>query len=302
MVWAQFADPTAWPPGRVVPPSRSSGWLTTFTAGAMTFLAVFALALSLAAGRLADRWDAALANTATIRIAAPASAPDGRTAATAQVVLDLLATTPGIASTRVMTPDETGKLLEPWLGPGLPAGALPLPTLIEVAGARNGGFDAEGLRQRLAAEAPGAVLDDHSRWRRPMAEAALRLRLLGFLSLALIGAAVAGMITLAANASLAANAQVIRVLRLVGARDRYIADAFVHRFTLRAAAGALAGSVLATLGIAALPKANETGGLLTGLGFSGFAWALPFTLPFVAAAIALLATRHAAFKTLRGLT
>ena len=38
----------------------------------------------------------------------------------------------------------------------------------------------------------------------------------------------AAMIILAANAALAANAQVIRVLRLVGARDAYIARALAH--------------------------------------------------------------------------
>ena len=85
------------------------------------------------------------------------------------------------------------------------------------------------------------MLDDHTRWRRPLAVAAERLRLLGVLSIVLIGAPMAAMITLAANAALAANAQVIRVLRLVGARDSYIARAFVRRFTLRALAGAAVG-------------------------------------------------------------
>ena len=51
----------------------------------------------------------------------------------------------------------------------------------------------------------------------------------------------AAMITLAANAALATNAQVIRVLRLIGARDTYIARAFVRRFTLRALSGAAVG-------------------------------------------------------------
>ena len=56
---------------RVVPPSGFTARLTTFTAAAMAFLTVFALALSLATGRLADRWDAELARTSTIRISAP---------------------------------------------------------------------------------------------------------------------------------------------------------------------------------------------------------------------------------------
>jgi hypothetical protein len=53
-------------------------------------------------------------------------------------------------------------------------------------------------------------------------------------SLGLIAGAMAALITLAAQAALSANAPVIRVLRLVGARDAYIARAFVRRFTVRA--------------------------------------------------------------------
>jgi cell division transport system permease protein len=297
MARLKLTDPTSYASDRVVPPSGSSAWLTSFTSGAMTFLAVFALALSLASGRLATRWASALDKTATIRISAPGDQMDLQT----KVVLDLLARTPGIATSRAMTTAETKVLLEPWLGPDLPIEALPLPQLIEIT-ETDAGYDAEGLRQRLAAEAPGAVLDDHTRWRRPMVEAADRLRLLGLLSMALIGATMAGMITLAANAALAANAQEIKVLRLVGARDRYIAGAFVRRFTLRAFIGSLVGAVLGTAGVFALPSVNEAGGFLTGLGFVGVLWALPFVLPFIAALVAWLATRLAAFQTLRGLT
>lgn len=297
MARLKLTDPTSYASDRVVPPTGSSAWLTTFTSGAMTFLAVFALALSLASGRLAERWASALDKTATIRI----SAPDDQLATQTRAVLALLEKTPGIATAREMTRDETKTLLEPWLGPDLPIESLPLPQLVEITETATG-YDAEGLRQRLAAEAPGAVLDDHTRWRRPMVEAADRLRLLGILSMALIGAALAGMITLAANAALAANAQVIRVLRLVGAKDGYIAGAFVRRFTLRALTGSAVGAVLGTAGVAALPSVNEAGGFLTGLGFTGTAWALPLVLPLISAVVAFLATRLAAFQTLRGLT
>ncbi len=281
---------------RVVPPSGPSAWLTTFTAGAMTFLAVFALALSLASGRLADRWADALAQTATVRISAPVDQMEVQTNA----VLAVLRTTPGIASARALTDDEQKALLAPWFGPDLPLDALPLPRLVEVVEALEG-YDSEGLRQRLMAEAPGAVLDDHTRWRRPLATAAARLNLLGGLSILLIGAAMAAMITLAANASLAANAQVIRVMRIVGAQDDYIAAAFVRRFTLRALAGSAAGALAGLIGIALLPPVDEAGGFLTGLGFQGTGWLLPLVLPPIAAAVALIATRTAAIRKLREL-
>ncbi len=282
---------------RVVPPSGHTAWLTSFTAAAMTFLAVFALALSLASGRLAERWGDALARSATIRISAPAGQMDAQTRA----VLEVLSTTPGVEQARAMTDAEQRALLEPWFGPDLPLDALPIPRLIEVT-EDGSGYDSEGLRQRLAAEAPGAVLDDHTRWRKPLALAAGRLRLLGMTSILLIGATMAAMITLAANAALAANAQVIRVLRLVGARDVYIARAFVRRFTLRTLGGSAVGAGVGLIGVAFLPSADVAGGFLTGLGFQGAGWLLPFLLPPLAASVAFFATRFAAFRKLKELT
>ncbi|MGO4908423.1 cell division protein FtsX [Pseudorhodobacter sp. W20_MBD10_FR17] len=282
---------------RVVPPSGHTAWLTSFTAATMTFLAVFALALSLASGRLADRWGDALARSATIRISASTGQMDAQTRA----VLDVLATTPGVERARAMTDAEQRALLEPWFGPDLPLDALPIPRLIEIT--EDGtGYDSEGLRQRLSAEAPGAVLDDHTRWRKPLVMAAGRLRLLGLMSILLIGATMAAMITLAANAALAANSQVIRVLRLVGARDSYIARAFVRRFTLRTLGGSALGATLGVIGVAFLPSADVAGGFLTGLSFQGAGWLLPLALPPLAALVAFTATRFAAFRKLKELT
>lgn len=282
---------------RVVPPSGFTSRLTSFTAGAMAFLTVFALALSLATGRLADRWDAELARTSTIRI----SAPEGQMAAQSEAVLEVLRTTPGIASARVMSDAEQRKLLEPWFGPDLPLDTLPVPRLIEVL--EDGkGPDMAGLKLRLSAEAPGAVLDDHTRWRRPLVAAATRLRILGLVSILLIAGSTAAMITLAAQSALAANGQVIGVLRLIGARDVYIARAFVRRFTLRALIGAALGTAIAMIGVAFMPAPAEEGAFLTGLGFVGWHWILPLAIPFLAAMVAFWATRMAAFRALSRLS
>ncbi|MCT2540580.1 cell division protein FtsX [Sedimentimonas flavescens] len=282
--------------GRVVPPTGFTARLTLLTAAAMAFLAVFALALSLATGRLADRWSEALARSATIRISAPAE----QMQAQVQAVLAVLSTTPGIATYRALESEEMKALLGPWFGPDLPVDSLPLPQLIEVTETAEG-IDAEGLRLRLAAEVPGAILDDHTRWRRPLVAAAERLRMLGLLSLVLIGGAMAGMITLAAQAALAANGQVIRVLRLVGARDAFIAKAFVRRFTLRGLAGAVLGTAAGMIAIALLPATDEAGAFLTGLGFAGAGWLWPLVIPPLAAVVAYVATRAAALRMLKGI-
>jgi cell division transport system permease protein len=110
------------------------------------------------------------------------------------------------------------------------------------------------------------------------------------------------MVTLAAQAALAANLAVIRTLRLVGATDAFIARAFVRRFTLRALAGAVAGTVLAVAALLALPAASAEGGFLTGLGFQRAGWLVVPAIPLVAMVVAFVATRVAAFRMLRGLT
>ena len=284
-------DPLA---DRAVPPTGYTANLTVFTAGAMAFLAVFALALSLATGRLADRWSAELARTSTLRISAPADQLAAQEAAAVRV----LETTPGIASAKPLTTEEQQALLEPWFGPDLPVDTLPIPRLIEII-EEGDGYDPAGLRARLQAEVPGAILDDHTRWREPLVAAANRLRLLATVAILLIAAATGAMITLAAQAALAANAQVIRVMRLVGARDLYIAGAFVRRFTLRSLTGAAAGTAAGMLAVLLLPKTEVAGGFLTGLGFQGAGWIAPLVIPPLAAIVAFFATRAAALRTLR---
>lgn len=284
-------DPQA---DRAVPPTGFTARLTLFSAGAMAFLAVFALALSLATGRLADRWASELARTSSLRISAPQDQADAQVRA----ALALLETTPGVAAARALTPAEQRALLEPWFGPDLPVEDLPIPQLIEIIEDADG-YDPIGLRARLQAEVPGAVLDDHTRWREPLIAAAGRLRSLGWMALILIAASTGAMITLAAQAALAANEQVIRVMRLVGAQDIYIARAFVRRFTLRALIGAAAGTLAGMVAVSILPSADVAGGFLTGLGFQGAHWILPLFIPLLAAIVAFFATRAAALRTLR---
>jgi cell division transport system permease protein len=281
---------------RVVPPTGFTAQLTVFAAAAMAFLAVFALALSLASGRLAQQWGNELVRSATLRI----TAPQDQIAAQTTAAMHVLETTQGVASARVLSLEEQQALLAPWFGPDVSLESLPVPQLIEVI-ENDQGYDSAGLRLRLQAEAPGAVLDDHARWRKPLVQAASRLRLLGWLCITLIGATMAVIVTLAAQAALAANAQVIAVLRLVGATDKYIAKAFVRRFTLRALAGAAAGVVVGLLAVFMLPTASDEAGFLTGLGFRGWHWIWPLFIPLIAAAVAFIATGTAARRTLGGL-
>ena len=277
---------------KVVPPTGFTANLTLIASGAMAFLAVFILALGLSAGRQADVWEDALAQTGTVRISAPADTLDAQVTR----VLEILSQTPGVGGTRRIPNEEQAELLAPWFGDDLPIDALLLPALIEVE-FEGGGPDMGGLKQRLVAEAPAAVLDDHDRWRAPMVNAANGLRRLANLSLGLIAIVTAVTIALAASAALAANGQVIDVLRLVGAEDRFITRAFVRRFTLRAAGGAAMGALIALVLVVLVPNVADVA-VTSDFGFRGLNWIWPIMVPVAAAVIAFFATRFAAFRRL----
>ncbi|MEP6067194.1 MAG: cell division protein FtsX [Paracoccaceae bacterium] len=292
---SMFTDQSA---DRVVPSSGITARLTLFVSAVMAFLAVFALALSFASGRLAQSWGQDLAGSATVRILAP----PGQRATQTEAAIKVLDTTEGVLTSRPLSDGEQRALLSPWIGADLPLDELPIPRLISLQ-IDPETFDPVGLRLRFAAEVPGAVLDDHGRWRAPLIAAAGRLRLLSISVVILIVAALAAMVTLAANAALAANAKVVAVLRLVGATDQFIEGAFIRRFTIRAATGAAFGTVLGVVFLMVLPtnEGPDVAGLLTALGFRGIEWLVPLILPVLTGSVALVATAAAARKALRDL-
>ena len=282
---------------RVVPPTGYTATLTLFSSAVMAFLSVFALTLSISASRLSVYWGDALANSSTLQISARADQMETQVA----LALQILKTTPGIEAARVISYEEQQKLLEPWFGPAAPLQRLSLPTLIDITEAASG-YNVENLRLRLAADVPGAILDDHARWRRPLVQAANTLWAIGLFCALLILSASGAMITLAARASMSANSQVIAVLRMIGAHDSYVAAAFVQRFTFRTLIGSLIGCALAALLLITFTDPTQQAAILTGLGLEGRDWLRLIVIPVLFTVLALLATYAAAHRVLKGLS
>jgi cell division transport system permease protein len=279
---------------RLVPPGAASGLSIGVVAAIMAFFAVLVLALALATGRLAVSWSGELAGTATLQVVAPPEVVEEQ----ARAALEVLRTTPGVSAVRVIEVEEQRALLAPWFGADTALDALPLPLLIEVEIDRDR-LEAESLVLRLRAEAPGAVFDDHSAWRAPLIVTAERLRLFALACLGLMALALAAVLSMAATAAIAANGRVIQTLRLVGARDGFIASGFTRRFARQATLGAGVGMIAGLALLATLPQASEEGFFLVGIGLVGWHWVLPLLIPPAAGAVAWIATRLATGRNLR---
>lgn len=279
---------------RLAPGCRGPAAAAAIVAAAVAFFATLALALTLAASRLADDWSAELAGAATLHVYAADEAVETQTRA----ALEVLRTTPGVLSVRIIEVDEQRELLAPWFGTEAALDALPLPLLIEVQADRDA-LDPEALAARLAVEAPGAVYDDHAAWRAPLVASARRLAGFGVAAFAAMAAILAATTAVAATATVAGNGAAIRTLRLVGARDSVIGAAYTRRVTIHAALGAVVGAALGAGLVALLPAGDETGFFLIGIRFVGWQWLAALLAPPVLAATGWLAARLAARRALR---
>ena len=280
---------------QVVPNTGFTKWLTTFTAGAMSFLAVVGLAFSLICSDLSNEWGESLKNS-SLRLSAPTDLLEKQT----KVALAILEQTSGVKSARLVGISAKKKLLEPWLGVDFPLEAIAMPALIEIR-ETEAGVDYEGLRLRLSAELPSASLDNHSEWRRPIEVVSKLVSQLGMFTVILIILSSISMVTMASNAALSANVKVLRVLRLVGAFDTFIVTAFVRIFTLRVFLGSLTGTVCAGLVLFLIPTFSENLGILDVVRLEIKDTIYIACVPFLFAIISIFATRNAVKFSLKRL-
>ena len=280
---------------RVVPNTGVTKWLTTFTAGAMSFLAVVGLAFSLICSDLSNEWGQSLKNS-SLRLSAPTDLLEKQT----NMALAILEQTSGVESARLVGIGAKKKLLEPWLGVDFPLDSIAMPALIEIR-ETEAGVDYEGLRLRLSAELPSAILDNHSEWRRPIEVVSKLVSQLGMFTVILIILSSISMVTMASNAALSANVKVLRVLRLVGAFDTFIVTAFVRIFTLRVFLGSLTGTICAGLVLFLIPTFSENLGILDVVSLEIKDTIYIACVPFLFAIISIFVTRNAVKSSLKRL-
>ncbi len=277
--------------------SRFLPWLIAF----MVYLACLALAGMLTLGAVAERWDAGVSGTLTVQIIpseSPTAAP--KEVRRIEAALDILRTTPGIASAEVIGEGRIMALLEPWLGSIGGSGDLPLPRLIDVELKAGAEVDTAALSKRLRQAVPGTTVDDHGVWLDKLVRLLRAVEILASLVLLLIGSATVGTVVFTTRTGLAIHQEAIEVLHLIGAQDSYVAKQFATRALILGLRGGIIGLVLAVptlMGIGVLAARMEAG-LLPDFTLTPAHWAAMVCLPLAVALIAMLTARLTVMKTL----
>jgi cell division transport system permease protein len=268
--------------------------------GVMAFLAALAIASVLLATRQAEGWRDGLGGRITVQILPEGGfAPEAETAA----ALDVLRATPGVVRAVVLSDEETLRLVEPWLGTDMVIADLPFPRVIDVEVTPGTEVDSVALAARLKEVAPHAIVDDHTRWVDRLKSAAGAVVWSALVILALIAIATAATVAFATRAGLAAHREIVMLLHLMGAQDRFIARAFEWHYFLAALIAGLLGAMVATgaflavgalerMGFAAVPFLPPLG-----LNVAELPWLL--LVPAAAAAIAWATARLSVVSALR---
>ena len=228
----------------IVPEDSISGRALLAVIAIMTFLAALTLGAVVLVRTAAGEWQSAVAREITIQVRPSA---ERNVEADVQKAVALASATPGVAGVRPYSKEESGRLLEPWLGSGLALDELPVPRMIVVRITPGETPDLAALRKQLAEQIPAASLDDHRGWVGRMRAMARSAVLIGLCILALVIAATMLSVMFATRGAMSTNRQIIEVLHVVGAKQSFIAGEFQRHFLLLGLKGGAIGGAVAMM-------------------------------------------------------
>ncbi len=227
----------------IVPARSVAGRTLMLLIAIMTFLSAVTLGSVVLVQKSAIAWSVDVGREVTIQIR-PVS---GQVMdSNLRIAVGLAEATPGVASARALTIEESQKLLEPWLGSGLDLSAIEIPRLVIVQLADPAHADVEKLGRDLQV-VPGASLDTHAAWRQQLNTMAGTIVVSGLLVLALIVVATVLAVIFATRGTMASNREIVDVLHFIGASNSFIAGEFQGRFLSIGLRGGLVGGIAAIL-------------------------------------------------------
>lgn len=219
----------------------ATGRFLPFIISIMVLLASLMLCAALMLGQGLSSWRTSLDLRATVQIL-PLDERATPLPERVEAALAILRAAPQVASASQVTTDEMSHLLAPWLGEGALPPDLPVPVLIDVQ--LRGQADLAPIQEQLKPIA-GAQLDDHGSWLKEVRRIARLSIASAYVMVLLIAGAAALILVLLVRAGLNMHRDVVELLHLVGATDRFIAAQFQRHMLVVAAEGSAIGALLA---------------------------------------------------------
>ena len=226
----------------LIPRDSVAGRALVVVIAIMTFLACLTAGAALLVADASRGWRSDVLRDVTIQVkAGPGDDIDKLVAKAVAIATQAK----GVESVHAYSKAESERLLEPWLGNGLDLSQLPIPRLIVVRLSGQRPEDLAALRAALASAAPQANLDDHRMWASRIGTMADAVVVLAAALFALMILAMGTAIGFATRGAMAGNREIVEVLHLVGASDKFIAREFQTHFRRLGLRGSLIGGLAA---------------------------------------------------------
>jgi cell division transport system permease protein len=252
-----------------------------------------------------EQWRRGLTGSVTVQILPTGSANSQSMQRRVEKALAVLRASPQVLSAAPIPADKVAALLEPWIGTAALSDSLklPIPRLIDVtlAPSANGmAPDTNLLGARIAAEIPGATLDDHGQWLDRLLSLARAIEVIAFAVLGLISLAAIATIVFATRTGLAIHHDVIELLHLMGAQDDYVARQFQFNALWLGLKGGATGVVVAMATLLALGSiaGKIDAGLLPPISMAPAQWAALVSVGVATVVICLITARVTVLRTI----
>lgn len=242
----------------IVPAGSVTGRSLTLVISIMCFLASLTAGAVYMMTQSADAWMKDIASEVTVQVEPRSGVDIERTIKDAVTFLEKQ---PGIRGARPLSLEDSGKLLEPWLGKTEALSQLPVPRLIALELDRGSPPELDTVRGEIDKNFKGVTIDDHRHWQRQIRTVTRSFALGGLAILLLVAAATTAIIISATRSALVSNREIVEVLHFVGATDRFIAREFERHFLQLGIKAGLVGAVSAMVMFFVLPTVmNLMGG------------------------------------------
>jgi len=281
--------------------SRFLPWIIAL----MVYLAALSLAVAMAIGSVAGRWDHGLSGTMTVQIVPDISASESdkkrqeKTVKTLDRTLMLLRDTPGVIFAEPLSIEDTYALLTPWLGEKSQVEDFDIPRLIGVRVDPETGPDLTTVKRRLAG-VPGILVDDHGIWLESLVQLAHSVEVIAFAIVLCIAFAAVTTVVFTTRSGMAVHHSTIEVMHLIGAQDVYIARQFQFHAMVWGLRGGLAGLGLAALTLVALVAlaGSLDLSLFPALALAPWQWVGLAAMPVAATLITMMTARITVLRAL----
>jgi cell division transport system permease protein len=227
--------------------------------GLFTLFLVVVLACTLSMGGTFLRWNHQLTNKFTIEIpnvtvVSPEDQHPQQDLTQAhpnplptmlQSVMDVLKTYPSIVKAEVVEQDHLLNLVKPLIGNVELLGDLQLPILVDMETLSSADFPLDDLRQKLKPISDLIRVEPHARWQQTLYTFGKAIRTLSYAMMAFIVAMIFVVVGFVTRSAVSAYESQINVLRLMGAKNSYIAGHFQRHTFMHCLKGGGVGALLA---------------------------------------------------------